>query len=119
MFLGSEVAHNGGVDAAARIKAPFAVPSKLRNTLPPLASNDLLCSALPQEKRKVNSDAAVDLGTTTGIRAFNHFPRPPLVLISSHQVPSGNCSLIEHVFLSTAVSRLCTERPPSLTVCRR
>src|SRR3954463_12016325 len=34
---------NGGVDAAARIKAPFAGPSKLRNTLPPLASNDLLC----------------------------------------------------------------------------
>jgi hypothetical protein len=33
---------NVGVDAAARIKAPFAAPSKLRNTLPPLASNDLL-----------------------------------------------------------------------------
>jgi hypothetical protein len=33
---------NGGVDAAARIKAPSAAPSKLRNTLPPLASNDLL-----------------------------------------------------------------------------
>src|SRR5439155_5383472 len=29
------------VDAAARIKAPSAAPSKLRNTLPPLASNDL------------------------------------------------------------------------------
>jgi hypothetical protein len=27
------------VDAAARIKAPFAAPGKLRNTLPPLASN--------------------------------------------------------------------------------
>src|SRR5947208_1859897 len=27
---------NGGVDAAARIKAPFAAPRKLRNTLPPL-----------------------------------------------------------------------------------
>jgi hypothetical protein len=37
---------NGGVDAAARINAPFAAPSKLRNTLPPLASNDLLDSAL-------------------------------------------------------------------------
>src|SRR5260370_38342489 len=34
-------APNGGVDAAARIKAPSAAPSKLRNTLPPLASNDL------------------------------------------------------------------------------
>jgi hypothetical protein len=34
--------HNGGVDAAARIKAPFAAPSKLRKTPPPLASNDLL-----------------------------------------------------------------------------
>src|SRR5437588_1943006 len=33
---------NVGVDAAARIKAPSAAPSKLRNTLPPLASNDLL-----------------------------------------------------------------------------
>src|SRR5437868_12941824 len=32
---------NGGVDAAARIKAPFAAPSKLREALPPLASNDL------------------------------------------------------------------------------
>jgi hypothetical protein len=32
---------NGGVDAAARFKAPFAAPSWLRNTLPPLASNDL------------------------------------------------------------------------------
>src|SRR5207302_3295405 len=29
------------VDAAARIKAPFAAPSKLREALPPLASNDL------------------------------------------------------------------------------
>jgi hypothetical protein len=33
--------HNGGVDAVARIKAPFAAPSKLRKALPPLASNDL------------------------------------------------------------------------------
>src|SRR5437764_150069 len=33
--------HNGGVDAAARIKTPFAALSKLRNTPPPLASNDL------------------------------------------------------------------------------
>src|SRR5437764_15416948 len=32
---------NGGVDAAARIKAPSAAPSYLRNTHPPLASNDL------------------------------------------------------------------------------
>src|SRR5438270_9772269 len=32
------------VDAAARIKAPSAAPNKLRNTLPPLASNELLCS---------------------------------------------------------------------------
>ena len=35
-------AHNVRVDAAARIKAPCAAPSKLRNTLPPLASNDLI-----------------------------------------------------------------------------
>jgi hypothetical protein len=33
--------YNGRVDAAARIKAPSAAPSKLRNTLPPLASNEL------------------------------------------------------------------------------
>src|SRR5438132_14067064 len=32
---------NVRVDEAAAIKAPFAAPSKLRNTLPPLASNDL------------------------------------------------------------------------------
>jgi len=32
---------------AARIKAPFAAPSKLRNTLPPLASNDLLLGGRP------------------------------------------------------------------------
>ena len=37
---------NGGVDrATARIKAPFAGLSKLREALPPLASNDLLCVA--------------------------------------------------------------------------
>src|SRR5439155_17168869 len=33
------------VDAAARIKAPSAAPSKLRNTPPPLASNDLFGGA--------------------------------------------------------------------------
>src|SRR5207245_11176302 len=32
---------NVRVDAAARIKAPSAAPSMLRNTLPPLASNEL------------------------------------------------------------------------------
>jgi hypothetical protein len=32
---------NVGVDAAARIKTRFAAPSKLRQALPPLASNDL------------------------------------------------------------------------------
>src|SRR5713101_6755632 len=36
---------NGGVDAAARIKAPFAAPSKLREALPPLASNELFGGA--------------------------------------------------------------------------
>jgi hypothetical protein len=35
---------NGGVDAAARIHARIAGRIKLRNTLPPLASNDLLGS---------------------------------------------------------------------------
>src|SRR5260370_6360087 len=38
--------HNVCVDAAARIKPPFAAPSKLRNTLPPLASNDLFDSVI-------------------------------------------------------------------------
>jgi hypothetical protein len=33
---------NGGVDAAARIQSSFAAPIMMRNTLPPLASNDLL-----------------------------------------------------------------------------
>src|SRR5207244_1421063 len=32
---------NGGVDAAARIQSSIAGPSMMRNTLPPLASNDL------------------------------------------------------------------------------
>src|SRR6266576_5256753 len=37
--------HNGGVDAAARFHSSIAGPIMLRNTLPPLASNDLLCGA--------------------------------------------------------------------------
>jgi hypothetical protein len=41
--------HNGGVDAAARIKTPCAAPNKLRNTPPPLASNDLLCGSTSDE----------------------------------------------------------------------
>src|ERR1043166_7421719 len=34
---------NGGVDAAARIHSSIAGLIMVRNTLPPLASNDLLC----------------------------------------------------------------------------
>ena len=34
--------YNGGVDAAAQIQSSIAGRIKLRNTLPPLASNDLL-----------------------------------------------------------------------------
>jgi hypothetical protein len=34
--------HNGGVDAAARIHSSIAGSDMMRNTLPPLASNDLL-----------------------------------------------------------------------------
>src|SRR6266516_2799469 len=37
--------HNGRVDAAARIQSSIAGRIKLRNTLPPLASNDLLSGA--------------------------------------------------------------------------
>src|SRR5437867_4130068 len=37
---------NGGVDAAARIQSSIAGPIMIRNTLPPLASNDLLCAVL-------------------------------------------------------------------------
>jgi hypothetical protein len=33
---------NGGVDAAARFHSTIAVPVMMRNTPPPLASNDLL-----------------------------------------------------------------------------
>jgi hypothetical protein len=33
---------NGGVDAAARIQSSIAGLDTMRNTLPPLASNDLL-----------------------------------------------------------------------------
>jgi hypothetical protein len=40
--LSAEVkAHNGGVDAAARIHERIAGPVMMRNTLPPLASNGL------------------------------------------------------------------------------
>ena len=41
---------NDGVDAAARIHSTFAAPSKLRNTLPPLASNDLLGTPLRKSR---------------------------------------------------------------------
>jgi hypothetical protein len=37
---------NGGVDGAARIHSSIAERIKLRNTPPPLASNDLLCCPL-------------------------------------------------------------------------
>src|SRR3954470_1880169 len=37
---------NGGVDAAARIQSSIAGRIMMRNTLPPLASNDLLCGAM-------------------------------------------------------------------------
>src|SRR5260370_25507264 len=50
-FIGQQKQSNVLVDAAARIKATFAAPSKLQNTLPPLASNDLLC--VPLVPRKV------------------------------------------------------------------
>ncbi|MGQ0763743.1 MAG: hypothetical protein ACT4OT_17245 [Acidobacteriota bacterium] len=39
-------APNGGVDAAARFHSTIAAPIILRNTLPPLASNDLLGVAI-------------------------------------------------------------------------
>src|SRR5947207_15288779 len=37
---------SNGADAAARIQSSIAGRIKLRNTLPPLASNDLLCAPL-------------------------------------------------------------------------
>ena len=37
---------NGCVDAAARIQSSIAGRIKLRNTLPPLASNELLCGGV-------------------------------------------------------------------------
>jgi hypothetical protein len=39
------VSANGGVDAAARIQSSITGRIKLRNTLPPLASNDLFGGA--------------------------------------------------------------------------
>ena len=44
--------HNGGVDAVARIQSSIAGPVMMRNTLPPLASNDLL--AAPISRRDVD-----------------------------------------------------------------
>src|ERR1041384_5342865 len=42
--IGLEIkASNGGVDAAARIQSSNAGPVMMRDTPPPLASNDLLC----------------------------------------------------------------------------
>jgi hypothetical protein len=39
-------ATNGGVDAAARFHSTIAGPVMMRNTLPPLASNDLFGAAV-------------------------------------------------------------------------
>jgi hypothetical protein len=44
LLFTTEKAPNGGVDAAARIHSSIAGPIMMRNTLPPLASNDLLCA---------------------------------------------------------------------------
>ena len=41
----SQETPNGRVDAAARFHSSIAGPIMMRNTLPPLASNDLLCVA--------------------------------------------------------------------------
>jgi hypothetical protein len=47
---------NGGVDAAARIQSSIAGRIKLRNTPPPLASNDLFGGAhLGQDAERIQA----------------------------------------------------------------
>src|SRR6266849_1137508 len=50
---------NVRVDAAARFHSSIAGPIMMRNTLPPLASNDLLCCALGDFTHSVWSDGRV------------------------------------------------------------
>src|SRR6266542_5622589 len=50
--------YNGGVDAAARIQSSIAGPIILRNTLPPLASNDLFGGSFTNESLAPNYPVA-------------------------------------------------------------
>ncbi len=50
---------NVGVDAAARIQSSSAGRIKLRNTLPPLASNDLLCGPSLKSFNARNPDKSI------------------------------------------------------------
>ena len=50
--------HNGGVDAAARIHSSITGRIKLRNTPPPLASNDLFGRAAELNLDTTNSACA-------------------------------------------------------------
>src|SRR5207253_7035122 len=67
----SESRSNGGVDAAARIKAPCATPSKLRNTLPPLASNDLLDGVRCNDQSPTNSIYVCTRSSALRTKAIN------------------------------------------------
>jgi hypothetical protein len=66
---------NGGVDAAARFHSSIAGRIKLRNTLPPLASNDLL-------------------GCVRGLEPFNFFS----VLVLENQNPRTSGYVVERFF---------------------
>src|SRR5258707_1004576 len=61
--------HKGGVDAAAQNKPPPPKSFYLKNPLPPLASNDLLCP--PVDKRDLR-------------RHGNIFSRNAIVLVEGH-----------------------------------
>jgi hypothetical protein len=50
LFFERAMRANGGVDAAARIHSSIAGPVMMRNTLPPLASNDLFDGASPRNR---------------------------------------------------------------------
>src|SRR5205807_7376778 len=68
---------NVGVDAAARIHSSIAGRIKLRNTLPPLASNDLFAACLGQKRIcEFHEPSAIGGGSESAI-ANNYAPTAP------------------------------------------
>jgi len=91
----------GGVDAAVRIKTPFAGPIILRNTLPPLASKELLGrrAAVPHgdERETVLSVAAFYRLAVHGVWLGIHDGAPSSVELSVKRRtsdPSGRITAI-------------------------